>query len=183
MQEQQEEAKSLQLHRQKAEKIREIKQKLKQGNDKTKTTAIFDLQKALPTPKSEVSLFYYSRKLSSYNYSISYLTNDEVTCFMWNETISGRGSNEICSCLFQILKKWDANGAQEINFLGNACPCQNRNWNILGLFCAFVSLEAISIKKINHFFFERGHSQNENDAVHSVIERSAKRVEVFVSVQ
>ena len=64
-----------------------------------------------------------------------------------------------------------------------ACPGQNRNWNILGLFCAFVNLEAISIKKINHFFFESGHSQNENDAVHSVIERSAKRVQVFVPEQ
>ena len=62
LQEQQEEAKNFQLHRQKAEKIREIKQKLKQDNDKTKITAIFDLQKALPTPKSEVSLFYYSKK-------------------------------------------------------------------------------------------------------------------------
>ena len=169
LQEQQEEAESFQLHRQKAEKIREIKQKLKQSNDKTKITVIFDLQKALPTPKSEVSLFYYSRKLSTYNFSISDLTNDEVTCFVWNETISGRGSNEICSCLIQFLKKWDANGAQEIKFFSNACPGQNRNWNILGLFCAFVNLEAISIKKINHFFFESGHNQNKNDAVHSVI--------------
>jgi len=76
---------------------------LKQENDKI--TAIFDLQKALPTPKSEVSLFYYSRKLSTYNFSIWDLTNDEVSCFVWNETISGRGSNEICSCLFPILKK------------------------------------------------------------------------------
>ena len=70
----QEEAESFQLHRQKAEKIHEIKQKLKQGNDKTKITAIVDLQKALPTPKSEVLLFYYSRKLSTYNFSISDLT-------------------------------------------------------------------------------------------------------------
>ena len=159
------------------------KQKLKQGNDKTKITAIFDLQKALPTPKTEVLLFYYSRKLSTYNFSISDLTNDEVTCFVRNETISGRGSNEICSCLFQILKKWDANGAQEIKFFSDACPGQNQNWNILDLFCAFVNLEAISIKKLNHFFFESGHSQNENDAVHSVIEHSAKRVEVFVPEQ
>ena len=157
LQEQKEEAESFQLHRQKAEKIREIKQKLKQDNNKTKITAIFDLQKALPTPKSKVSLFYYSRKLSTYNFSISDLTNDEVTCFVQKETISERGSNEISSCLFQILKKLDANGAQEINFFSDACPGQNRKWNILDLFCAFVNLEAISIKKINHFFVESGH--------------------------
>ena len=53
----------------------------------------------------------------------------------------------------------------------------------LVLFYAFVNLNAISIKKINLFFFESGHSQNENNAVHSVIERSAKRVAVFVPEQ
>ena len=156
LQEKQEEAENFQLHRQKAEKIREIKQKLKQGNDKTKITAIFDLQKALPTPKSEVSLFYFSRKLSTYNFSISDLTNDEVICFVWNEAISGRGSNEISSCLFQILKKWDANGAQEIKLFSDACPGQNRDWKILGLFGAFVNLEAISIKKSITFFLNLG---------------------------
>ena len=50
----QQEGENFQLHHQKAENICEIKQKLKQGMDKTKITAIFNLQKALPTPKSEV---------------------------------------------------------------------------------------------------------------------------------
>ena len=53
----------------------------------------------------------------------------------------------------------------------------------LALFQAFISLEAKRIKKVNHYFFESGHSQNENDSVHSVIERAAKHIEVFVSEQ
>ena len=181
--EQEAEAEMFHEHRKRATKIREIKTALKLDSDHTKITAVFDLQKALPTSKSEVSLFYYSRKLSTYNFSISDLTNDEVTCFVWNETIAGRGSNEISSCLLQMLKKWDANGAKEVNFFSDACPGQNRNWNVLALFQAFVSLEAKHIKKVNHYFFESGHSQNENDSVHSVIERAVKYIEVFVPEQ
>ena len=54
----------------------------KKEADKSKMIAVFDLQKSLPTPKSEVSLFYYARKLSTYNFSITDLTNDEMTCFV-----------------------------------------------------------------------------------------------------
>jgi hypothetical protein len=35
------------------------------------------------------------------------------------------------------------------------------------------------IQTITHNFFERGHSQNEGDHVHSVIERSTKAVDIF----
>ena len=34
-----------------------------------------------------------------------------------------------------------------------------------------------------NYFFEFEHSQNENDSVHSMIERASKRVEIFVPAQ
>ena len=183
-QEQEEEKVTYQQHRQSAEKIRAIKSDLKKEAAKSKLNAVFDLQKALPTPKSEVSLFYYARKLSTYNFSITDLTNDEITCFVWHEGVSARGSNEIGSCLLYMLQKWDKQGGiKEVNFFSNACPGQNRNWNILASLRSFLSFKSKNILKINHYFFESGHSQNENNAVHSVMERAAKRVEVFVPDQ
>ena len=116
-QEQEEEKVTYQQHRQRAEKIRAIKSHLKKEADKNKLNAVFDLQKALTTLKSEVSLFYYARKLLTYNLSITDLTNDEITCFVWHEDVSARGSNEIGSCLLYMLQKWDEQGGiKEVNF-------------------------------------------------------------------
>ena len=59
--------------------------------------------------------------------------------------------------------------------------------SLIGIFWTFFVPLSIwkhkANKKINRFFFDSGHSRNENDSVHSVIERSAKQVEVFVLEQ
>lgn len=61
--------------------------------------AVFDLQKVLTSPQSEVSSFYYKRKFASYNFTIYDIGQKQGYCFMWTETDANRGSNEISTCL------------------------------------------------------------------------------------
>ena len=68
--------------------------------DQNIAVACFDLQEVLSTPKGFESCLYYKRKLSSYNFSIYDLVTSEGYCYVWNETIAGRGSSEMSSCVF-----------------------------------------------------------------------------------
>lgn len=45
--------------------------------------AVFDLQKVLTSPQSEVSSLYYKRKFSSYNFTIYDIGQKQWYCFMW----------------------------------------------------------------------------------------------------
>ena len=40
-----------------------------------------------------------------------------------------------------------------------------------------------SFDSIAHSFLEVGHTQNENDAIHSVIERAARKLQIYTPVQ
>ncbi|KAK3917338.1 Methylthioribose-1-phosphate isomerase [Frankliniella fusca] len=63
----------------------------------------FDLQSVLYTPCSEVSSFYYSRKLNCYNFTIYDQGSREGVCYFWDETEGERGTSEIGTALWTHL--------------------------------------------------------------------------------
>ena len=73
--------------------------------DDDKNDACFDLQKVLHCPRAESSAFYYKRHLAIYNFTIYDCTRNERSCYLWNETIGKKGSNEIASFLFHFIGK------------------------------------------------------------------------------
>ncbi|KAJ8930464.1 hypothetical protein NQ314_016732 [Rhamnusium bicolor] len=66
--------------------------------------ACYDLQAVLPTPRGEVSVFYYKQKFNSYNFTISELKSDRVECYFWHEGLGKRGSNKIGTCVYKFLE-------------------------------------------------------------------------------
>lgn len=134
-------------------------------------TAVFDFQKVLSCPQGQISIFYYKRKLSCFNFTIFDMGHKQAICYMWDETISKRGANEVSSCLLDFVKENANNGVDEIRFWSDNCPGQNRN-RIIYYFYMYVA------KKYNlsitHRFLEKGHTQNEGDSVHSLVERTSK---------
>nr|CAI5824489.1 unnamed protein product [Callosobruchus analis] len=59
-----------------------------------------ELQKCLPTIFLTNEQSFYKLKLWTYNYTISDFAGSAATCNMWDESISGRGANEMASGLF-----------------------------------------------------------------------------------
>ena len=61
----------------------------------------FDLEKCLPLPRLTTGVVYYKRQLNIYNMIIHLCNTDVNNGFMhiWPETVAGRGSSEVGSCL------------------------------------------------------------------------------------
>lgn len=71
------------LHVERKEDVRIQKQqdKEKAKTDKTIKVINFDLQKVLISPKTEVGTAYYSRKLSTYNFTVFDVDSTKAICY------------------------------------------------------------------------------------------------------
>lgn len=141
--------------------------------------ACFDLEATLPTPNGQVSSFYYKSKLSTYNFTICDITQKgqgPVYCYMWHEGEGNRGAIEIGTCLLNYLKqKSEASDsdALEITLYSDNCAGQQKNKFVIAAFLYAVA--NYKIKSITHKYLVSGHTQNEGDNVHSLIEKNIKR--------
>jgi len=84
---------------------------------------------------------------------------------MWNESYAGRGSNEINSCLFQYLKL--NSGKQFICTFSDNCAGQNKSKYTVVTFLK--ALAETNIDAIEHYYLEKGHTQNEQLAKYQSI--------------
>lgn len=149
-------------------------------NDKNRTdgtiVAVYDLQAVLQIPKGQISLFFYKSRINCLNFTISDLRAKDVACYFWDETEGKRGAVEIGSCILDFIKSQiDQNPNKEIDviFYSDNCGGQQKNKFLLSAYAYAVN--KMSVKSITHKFLIRGHSQNEGDNVHSVIEKQIKR--------
>jgi len=164
-------------HTRNKEQARQMKtvDKEKAKTDSQFAAACFDLQQVLQCPFGDVNLFYYKRKLSVYNLSIYGLGDGRGLCYMWDETTAARGSCEISSCVMDYLKKCSEEGKERMSLYSDNCGGQNRNRYVVVMYSYIVQSTAIS--NITHTFLEKGHTQNENDSIHAVIENEKKHTE------
>ncbi|KAJ8869432.1 hypothetical protein PR048_028422, partial [Dryococelus australis] len=86
----------------------------------------------------------------------------QAICFIWHEGLANRGANKIATTKLDLV------------FYNDNCVGQNNNRLIFALYMHAVSaLE--NVNSITYKFFIMGQTQNEGDAVHSVVEHAAKR--------
>lgn len=149
-------------------------------NDRTIVTACFDFQKVLTTPNAAASTFYYKRKLSVYNFTIHNISEKEGYCYVWDESISKKGPNEVCSCLYSFIQEQYAKSVRQFRFWSDNCPGQKRNKIVFGFYAWWSKLLNITI---THRFLEKGHTQNEADSVHATIEKAKKGQTIYVPSQ
>lgn len=138
--------------------------------------AVFDFQKVLSCPHGQVSLFYYKRKLSCLNFTIFDMAKKKARCYIWDETVAKRGANEVGSCLLDFIEQSTRDGVEEFRFWSDNCGGQNRNRFVFFLYTYCAKKFKISIR---HRFLEKGHTQNEGDSVHALIEREAKKKTIY----
>lgn len=100
------------------------------------------------------------------------LGSKEGHCYVWNEGEASRGVNEIGTCIYNFLKLHEDDKNPVILYSDN-CSGQNKNKYITSLLMnAVIELQLPSII-LNCLIV--GHSQNEGDAMHSLIEKQKKR--------
>ena len=151
--------------------------------DKNFLCISYDLQKVLPVPKAEVSQMYYKRKLAVYNFTVFNLGNKSGDCFMWHEGIAKRGANEIASSVYSyIIDEARNNNTREVTIYSDNCMGQNKN-SAVALMYAKVVATIPTIDVITHKFLEKGHTENEGDSMHSVIEKSIGKIPVYIPHQ
>lgn len=147
--------------------------------DKKESDAIvvvYDLQAVMQLPKGQVSLFFYKSRINCFNFTISDLYAKNVDCFFWDETEGKRGAIEIGSCVLAFIESQLNNhpsGDLDLIFYSDNCCGQQKNKYLLSAYAYAVS--NMRVKSITHKYLIRGHSQNEGDNVHSVIEKQVKR--------
>jgi hypothetical protein len=165
--------------------------------DKTHAAACFDFQKILNCPTGEASVLYYKRKLAVYNFTIFDVGSNVGTCFVWDESLAKRGSNEVGSCVMNWMTEKASEGVKQVRVLkivfllftlffkqvtlfSDNCAGQNRNRYIFGAYAHFARKFGVSVA---HIFLEPGHTQNEADSVHALIERTKKNAKIYIPAQ
>lgn len=158
----------LHLHEKELSRIEKENDKIFASNDANKTIiACYDLQAVLPTPRGEVSVFYYKSKLSTFNFTISNIVKSSTYCYVWHEGEAHRGVNEIGSCVLRYLSTECDD--QNVVFYSDNCAGQNKNKFMVSLY--LYAIAKLNIHSITHKFLVVGHTQNEGDSAHSVIEK------------
>ena len=146
--------------------------------DKSKegvTVAVFDLQAVFQLPKGEVSAFYYKSKLNVHNFTIYDIQKKTCRCYVWDESHGHRGANEIGSCILRYLEKYVVgSNCKDIIFWSDNCAGQNKNKFLIALY--LYAVQKYNIETITHKYLIKGHTQNEGDSCHSLIERQVKRL-------
>ena len=98
---------------------------------------------------------------------------------MWDQIKGQRESCEIeidVKSMVLIFIEMRANEGIADNYGG-----QNRNRNIATMY--IYALHTSNINTITHWFYKSGHSLNENDSIHGVIEKAKKNIVVYVPEQ
>lgn len=136
----------------------------------------FDLQAVLTTPKGSAGQIFYLRKLAVFNFTIYNLRNQNVMCYLWDETKGKRGANEISSCVYDFIMSHS--DVEAVRMMSDGCGGQQKN-SIFATMCIHLLAKHPSLKIIDHRFFETGHTEMECDSIHSKIEKKAKYVPVY----
>lgn len=148
-----------------------------EGNSDSNLCVVsFDLQKVLPCPHSDTSVFFYRNKLSLYNFTVFDNCNRIAWCYMWDETRAQRGSNEIGSSLLLFIEAMVKQGKTEFRFYSDSCSEQNRNRFIFAMFLYAATKYGV---KITHRFLEPGHTDMEVDNVRARIEKATYMEHIF----
>ncbi|KAL4100729.1 hypothetical protein QTP88_020763 [Uroleucon formosanum] len=96
-----------------------------------------DLQQTMPLSKLSTSKAFYLRQIWFYNFGIHTITSEnghKPFMFNWTKEVTGKGSNEVGSCLMYFTQLSQLTFQQNIKHLiiwSDSCSGQNKKFNII----------------------------------------------------
>ncbi|CAH1114807.1 unnamed protein product [Psylliodes chrysocephalus] len=171
----------LELHHRKVEKsLAALKEDtvVSQKPESILSCITMDQQQVLFVPTlTHLDMFYHSQ-LSCYNFGIHLSDSNSAFMCMWNESIGGRGGNEIASCLLRVLNM-GITDKRHITIWCDNCAGQNKNRMVL-----FVRIFLVStgvFESIEQKFFVSGYSIMACDRDFALIEKRKRTLKSFVT--
>ena len=119
----------------------------------------FDLMQNLPVPTLTHGSMFYLRQLWVYNFGIHNSTTGSASMFIWNESVAGRGADEICSCLHVFLEAIPPQ-TKKLTCYSDSCYGQNKNFQMI---CFWNQQTLQHFEQVDHKFLVRGHTYLPND--------------------
>lgn len=173
----------LELHHRQAEKARKCMKKdiaSSQSINNDSNVVSIDMEQVLFIPTLTHSDMFYSRQISCYNFGIHISDTESGIMCLWEETLTGRGGNEIASALFNFflshtemfVKK------QKIIVWSDNCAGQHKNRIFLMLLIYLVATGVF--EQIDHKYLVSGHSYLACDRDFAQIERRKRVSKCFV---
>lgn len=139
-----------------------------------------DLQSLLLCPKLEASCMYYKTKLCCHNFTFYNLASSDVSNYFWNETATDLRSSTFATCIIDYLESLSLENIEGIILYSDGCAYQNRNVTLSNALRMFSMRHNTTVEQK---FLIRGHTQMECDSVHSTIEKSLRKKEIYVPQQ
>lgn len=171
-------------HLEEKDRVRVLKAEMKQfavKNALLSHVAVFDFQKTLLSPHGQTSSFYYSQRLRNYNFTITNIANMKTYCYLWNETEGKKGACEVATAVFNYLSEMNKQKLKSIHLFCDRCTGQNNNRVVVAMLS--YAVESLDFEEISLNFLVIGHSQNENDNAHAVIERAVSNKTIYSTEQ
>lgn len=167
------------------EKAAQGYQSLRSDSEKCKADAssvlfTFDLQQNLPVPTLTHGPMFYMRQLWVYNFGIHDCCSNSAVMCVWNETIAGRGSNEIISCLLEYITQIPPQ-IKTLTCYSDSCFGQNKNSQIICFWSNLILQKRFT--RIDHKYLVRGHTYLPNDRDFAQIEKRKASAKVYLPEQ
>ena len=100
----------------------------------THCIASFDFHKVVTTPQDRSPYLSSATKLCIYNFMIHETTNDEGTCYIWNETVAPRESIEVASLVHNFIREKASRGITDFTFYTDIYKSNNRNKQLYSMY-------------------------------------------------
>lgn len=147
--------------------------KLAKANPKVAAISL-DYMANTSLPSIPVQDVYYLRQLTANTFGIHDLSTEKMVCYPYAEYDGHKGPNEVCSFLYDYIRKHINKGTTKLLLLADNCGGQNKNHTLLRFVMALVDLGLF--EEVTITFPIRCHSYMPCDRDFGIIKRKIKRM-------